>query len=181
MASERSQQSGSIDILASALDQTAEVLGNVRDDQLEAPTPCDDWTVGRLVDHIVATPDNFAAMMRGEQPDFSTAAPQVGADRKERFCAGGDTLLALWCEQVDEAQGNADWPLAELAVHTWDLATATGQPTDRLDPEVARRGLDFMQEHLSADKRGKAFGPAQPAPDEADAYRQIAAFAGRSI
>ena len=181
MASERSQQSGSIDILASALDQTAEVLANVRDDQIEAPTPCEDWTVGRLVDHIVATPDNFAAMMRGEQPDFSTAAPQVGADREERFRAGGDTLLARWSEQGDQAQGNADWQLAELAVHTWDLATATGQPTDRLDPEVARRGLDFMQEHLSADNRGKAFGPAQPVPADADAYRQIAAFAGRSI
>ena len=181
MASERSQQSGSIDILARALDQTAEVLANVRDDQLEAPTPCDDWTVGRLLDHIVATPDTCAAMMRGEQPDFSTAAPQVRAEREERFRAGGDTLLALCSEQGGEAHGSADWQLAELAVHTWDLATATGQPIDRLDPDVARRGLGFMQENLTADNRGKAFGPAQPAPEDADAYRQIAAFAGRRI
>lgn len=137
--------------------------------------------MGRLGDHIVATPDNFAAMMRGQQPDFSAAAPQVGADREECFRASGDTLLALWSEQGAQAQGSADWQLAELAVHTWDLATATGQPTDRLDPEVARRGLDFMQENLSADNRERAFGPAQPAPEDADAYRRIAAFAGRNI
>ena len=36
------------------------------------------------------------------------------------------------------------WQCAELAVHTWDLATALGRPTHDFDPEVAERGPTFM-------------------------------------
>ncbi len=81
--------------------------------------------------------------------------------------------------QDSPADGAADWQCAELAVHTWDLATALGRPTDGLDPEPAERGLAFMRASLTEDRRGPAFGPEQPAPDGADAYRRIAAFAGR--
>lgn len=179
MAADQTPQSRAIDLLAGALDQTVVVLANVRDDQLEAPTPCDDWTVAALVDHLVVTPDRFAMMMRGEQPDFAAQPPRVGADRAARFRVAGDTLLALWHEQGGAARGSVDWQLAELAVHTWDLTTATGQSTDRLDPEVARRGLDFMRENLTDENRGEAFGPARPARDDAGPYEQIAAFAGR--
>lgn len=164
-----------------ALAQATSVLSNVRDDQLEAPTPCEDWTVARLVDHLVATPGHFAGMMQGEQPDFAAAPPQVGADRAERFRSAGDDLLTLWREQGAQAKASAEWQLAELAVHTWDLARATGQSRDGLDPEVARVGLGFMQSNLTAENRGQAFRPEQPVPDGAGPYDQIAAFAGRTL
>ena len=74
-----------------------------------------------------------------------------------------------------------DWQCAELAVHTWDLATALGRPTGNLDAEVAERGLAFMRASLTEDYRGSAFGPEQPVPEGADPYQCIAAFAGRSV
>ena len=74
-----------------------------------------------------------------------------------------------------------DWQCAELAVHTWDLATALGRSSGDLDAEVAERGLAFMRASLTEDNRGPAFGPERPAPDGADAYQRIAAFAGRSV
>jgi uncharacterized protein (TIGR03086 family) len=178
VAPEHSQQPAPIDLLDTALRQTEAVLANVREDQLEAPTPCEDWTVAELVDHLVAAPGRFAAMMRGERPDFASS-PRTGTDRAERFRAGGDDLLGLWREQRDAAEASVAWQLAELAVHTWDLAKATGQPTDRLEAEVARVGLEFMRENLSAENRGQAFRPEQPAPEGATPYEQIAAFAGR--
>lgn len=181
MATQQRQQSGAIDLLARALEQAAEVLAHVLEDQLDAPTPCEDWSVRQLVDHLVASPGQFAEMMRGQQPDFSTAPPQIGADRAERFRDAGDGLLAVWREQGDKGTGSVDWQLAELAVHTWDLATATAQPTEGLDPEVARRGLAFMEKNLTADRRGRAFGPPRSAPAGTDAYGRIAAFAGRSV
>lgn len=170
-----------IDVLATALEQTAGVLAQVREDQLGRSTPCEDWTVAQLVNHLVATPGNFATMMRGGRPDFAGPAPHVGADREERFRDGAEVLIGLWREQGDTAQASSDWQLAELAVHTWDLATATGQPTGALDPEVARRGLEFMRASLTADNRGPAFQPEQAAPDGAGPYEAIAAFAGRRI
>jgi hypothetical protein len=66
-------------------------------------------------------------------------------------------------------------------VHSWDLATAMGRSTGDLDAEVAERGLAFMRANLTEDNRGPAFGPEQAAPEGADAYQRIAAFAGRSV
>jgi len=50
-----------------------------------------------------------------------------------------------------------------------------------LDPDVAERGLAFMQASLNDDNRAPAFHPEQPAPPDADAYTRIAAFAGRKV
>ncbi len=58
--------------------------------------------------------------------------------------------------------------------------TATGQAT-QLDPAVAERGYAFMSNALKPEMRAGAFGPEQPAPDHADPYQQIAAFAGRDV
>jgi hypothetical protein len=52
--------------------------------------------------------------------------------------------------------------------------------TGALDPQVAERGLAFMEANLTQENRGPAFGPSQPAPEGADAYQRVAAFAGRT-
>jgi hypothetical protein len=56
--------------------------------------------------------------------------------------------------------------------------TALGRPMP-LDDEVAERGLAFMQQGLTADNRGDAFGPAIEVPEDAGAYERLVAFAGR--
>ena len=66
-------------------------------------------------------------------------------------------------------------------MHTWDLASALDRPTDDLDQDIAARGLEFLRAGLTDDNRAPAFGPARPAPDGADAYARIAAFAGRTV
>ncbi|WP_254185469.1 hypothetical protein [Nocardioides panacis] len=71
-----------------------------------------------------------------------------------------------------------DWQTAEIAVHTWDVVRATGQPA-RLLPEVAERGLAFMSAMLTPENRGEVFGPAVQVPDDAPVYDRLAAFAGR--
>jgi uncharacterized protein (TIGR03086 family) len=174
-------QDASLDLLATALDQAADLLAEVDDDQLDAATPCEEWTVGALVDHLVNAPWVFTTIMRGEQPDWSATPEHVGSDRAERFRAAGAALLDAWRttgETSDQPSPRA-WQLAELSVHSWDLATALGASTAALDPRPAEEGLAFMQASLTADNRGGVFGPEQPAPDGADAYARIAAFAGR--
>lgn len=74
-----------------------------------------------------------------------------------------------------------EWQVAELAVHTSDLASALELPTAELDAAVAAQGLAFMQANLTAENRDPAFDPEQPAPDGADPHERIAAFAGRRI
>jgi uncharacterized protein (TIGR03086 family) len=169
-------------VLARGLDQASGLLDSVGDDDLATATACAEWTVSELVDHLVASPANFAQMVRGGEVDWSAPTPHVGDDRADVFRAGAGELLEAWHALGDgEAAMGPDWQSAEIAVHSYDLAGALGRPTASLDQEVAERGLAFMQANLKPEIRGPAFGPEQPAPDGADAYQLIAAFAGRTV
>lgn len=169
-------------VLRRALDQLTGLLREVPSAALGERTPCEQWTVQDLVDHIVAAPARFGQMVRGESIDWSAPTPAAGDDPAGAFRSHGEDLLQAWREHEGESgPAGLDWQCAEFAVHTWDLAAALGRPTGDLDPEVAGRGLAFMQANLTDDNRGPVFGPAQPAPDGADAYQRIAAFAGRSV
>ena len=168
-------------VLRRGLDQLAGLLNDVPGAALGDPTPCEQWSVQDLVDHIVAAPSRFARMVRGEAVDWS-ATPSAGPAPAEEFRSNAEDLLRALAD--DASPGGAvplDWQCAEIAVHTWDLATAIGRSTGDLDAEVAERGLAFMRASLTEDNRDPAFGPEQPAPGGADAYQRVAAFAGRSV
>lgn len=161
------------------LDQFAALAARVTDEN--AGTPCTEWTVGALVDHVTASTANFAAGVRGQEVDWA-AAPVRSDDRAAAFRNRADELLAAWQAAGETGGGpGPDWQLAELSVHTWDLATALGVPTTGLDPQVAESGLAFMESNLTDERRGAAFGPKQQAGEGADAYTRIAAFAGRHV
>jgi len=169
-------------VLRRALEQLAGLLDELDRDMLLGPTPCQQWTVQDLVDHIVAAPAKLARMLRGESIDWSAPTPAAGNEPARAFRSRADDLLCA-CRDYQGPPGPAglDWQCAELAVHTWDLAAAIGRSTGDLDPEVAARGLAFMHANLTENNRSPAFGPEQPAPAGADAYQRIAAFAGRSL
>ena len=169
-----------ITVLSRAIDQTGDVLVHVHEDQLTRPTPCPEWQVSRLVDHLVAAPGAFLAMMRGEDVDWSAEPPHVSQDWAGAFRSAADDLIHAWHQKDPSEAAGADWQTAEFAVHTWDLMRAIGRSTDDLDPEVAERGLAFMKANLSEDRRGAAFAAEQPAPEGGSAYDRLAAFAGRT-
>lgn len=171
--------SASLTVLSRGLDQLGDLLVHVTADGLDRPSPCADWTLGDLADHVVSSPARFATMARGEQPDWSATPEHLERGWAKAFRASAEDLLDL----VRGAEGgmDPDWMTAEFAVHAWDLAHALGRRTDQLDPEVATRGLAFMRANLKEDVRGEAFGPEQPAPADGDAYDEIAAFAGRTV
>lgn len=173
---ESNRNTESVEVLAKGLDQAHAAIAAVGDDQLALPTPCAEWDVARLLAHLAHSPATMLEMARGGSPDWAALPEQVD-DPAGVFRSGADALLAHW-RQTDES---ADWQIAEVAVHTWDLATATGQSVDDLDPQVAERGLAFMSEVLKPEMRGDVFAPERAAPDGASAYERIAAFAGREV
>ena len=120
-------------------------------------------------------------MTRGEPTDWSAPTPATGDDPAGAFRLHARDLLRARQEQPEPEGSPVDWQCAELAVHTWDLATALGLPTADFDADVAERGLAFMRAGLTDDNRGPAFGPEQPAPEGADPYQRVAASAGRSV
>ena len=67
---------------------------------------------------------------------------------------------------------------ADVFMHTWDLARATGQD-DRLDPELCAEmlaGMEPIDEMLRASGQ---YGPRVPVPADADAQTRLLGFIGR--
>lgn len=170
--------------LGHALDQAGDLLDHVHPDALDRPTPCPDWDVAALADHVIAGPGRFLAMMRGERPDWSAPAPQVSTGWGAAFRGPADDLIHAW-HQFERDDGEIvippEFQVAEFAVHGWDLTVALGRSTTELDPEVAETALTFLHATLTPDRRGEAFGPEQPVPAGAGPYEALAAFAGRSV
>jgi uncharacterized protein (TIGR03086 family) len=181
MTTAPAEWSDDVRVLARALDQTGDVLDHVHPDQLTGPTPCPEWDVAALVDHVISAPRRFLTMMRGEEPDWSAPPEHVVESWGPTFRVAGDDLIHAWHERSGAAPVPADWQSAELAIHTWDLATAIGFPLEGLDPEVAARGLAFLQANLTEDNRSPVFAPEQAAPEGAGPYDRVAAYAGRTV
>lgn len=165
-------------VLARALDQARAAVTTLNPPDLEKPTPCERWTVRELLGHLLALPGLFLLMARSQEVDWSVtpAAGDGGWAEEFRFDAG--RLVLHWKGRAPEETAMADMQTAEIAVHTWDLLRATGH-TMPLDPEVAERGLAFLQQGLTAENRGDAFGTPVAVPADASPYDRLVAFAGR--
>ena len=165
-------------VLSRALDQAGDALASIHPDDWDRPTPCGDWSVRQLAAHLAAAPEHFLQQARGEEVDWSAPASVADGLWAGHCRTHGDDLIHHWHDQPDDQAPQADWQSAELAVHTWDLVTALGRPLP-LDDEVGERGLAFMQQGLTAENRGDAFGPEVEVPADAGAYERLAAFSGR--
>jgi uncharacterized protein (TIGR03086 family) len=174
-------------ILSRVLDQTGDLLDRVHAETVSRPTPCDQWDVGALADHVIADGTNFVTMLHGGKPDWSSPPPHVSESWGPRFKVGADDVLHAWAQGPGATgrEGGATVPVgllvAEYATHSWDLAKALGVPSAELDPELAEVALDFMRATLKPEMRTGAFDAEVMAPEGAGAYERLAAFAGRRL
>jgi uncharacterized protein (TIGR03086 family) len=180
-------------LVARALDQTDAIISVIPARQAGLATPCPAWDVQALVRHVVGQGlRNFLVSARGETPDWQLPADELGEDWGAEFRAAAAPLIEAWqAADLDRPvttpgggqaplRGRADQQIAELAVHGWDLARATGQQAD-LDPALARHALSWSQQMLRPEFRGpdKAFGPEVAVPADAPIYQRLAGWFGR--
>src|SRR5438067_1183982 len=166
----------SLELLERAADQTGTVIARVRADQAGWSTPCSQFDVRALVNHIVFDVQMFTAGVSGGERG-SPDADLLGSDWLAAYDSARTSLLEAWRRKgvdgtVKSRFGElpATWSvgqhLADLAVHAWDVAMATHQSTN-LDAEVARVALDWARENLKPQFRGQAFGPEVEVPENA--------------
>ncbi len=175
------EQIDAVVLLSRALDQTGDVLARIREEQLNQPTPCRDWDVGRLITHVVAAPGAFLEMGRGNQPDWSAEPPAITSGWTTAFRSAADDLIHSWhLAGADADPDKVDWQTTEFSIHAWDLTHATGQEFS-VDDEVAEQALGFLTTTLTPERRGQAFAAEAPAPADASIQDQLAAYAGRLL
>jgi uncharacterized protein (TIGR03086 family) len=184
------------DLLERAFSNTRGIVAVVTPDQLDAPTPCVSWSVRDIINHLVAATFWFAgAVTTGTGPpvaddDFSSgdylATYDDGiAQSLAAFRAPGalEQTLNLHFGPLPAATFLA-LATNDAFAHGWDIARATGQPTD-IDPELATQLLPAARAWIRPEGRGAdramPFGPERDAPPGASAADQLAAFLGRTV
>ena len=171
-----------------AQDTFAHVLVNVTSDQLSLPTPCAEWDVKALIDHVIAGNQRVVARAGGQVeplPEDHRAAYRASAKAAQETFAAPQALTRTYQLPIGELPGTAFIQLrtSDLLTHAWDLAIATRQPTD-LDPELAEYVLAFSKQMMSRPGLrgdGRPFGQEQPCGNERPAADRVAAFLGREL
>jgi uncharacterized protein (TIGR03086 family) len=183
-----------IDRLSRAIDQAGAVISRIRPEQATLPTPCQAWDVRALVNHLVHDLQQFKAMASGGRyaKDDSDV---IDEDWIGTYRAAAGALLEAWSREgaldrtLHLSMGDvpATWSVgqqvADVVVHGWDIAKATGQPTE-LDPELGRVALEWGRENLKPQFRGdeesgKVFGTEVAVSEDAPVYEQLAGWFGR--
>jgi uncharacterized protein (TIGR03086 family) len=183
--------------LLDAYDNAAVIVAGIGADELGHPTPCPEYDVAALIDHLVEAGHRAAALGRGQAPTPGDESPHAelpdapgqlrrAAEQAAQAWADNSSLSLRhtmpWGEEYTGAT-LVDMYLVELAAHSWDLARATGQ-IDSLDPSLAVPALEAARAMIKPQYRnmvepGSPFGTeVSPAPG-ADDWERFAAFMGR--
>jgi uncharacterized protein (TIGR03086 family) len=128
------------ELVASATTEAARVLRGVGRNQLGAPTPCGDWDVRTLGNHLLQVVTALALAGRGAAvPDELWKRDLTGDGWVVRFDDEARQAADAWADPAAQhrtvTMGTADMPAAfvatmltaDLTIHGWDLARATGQ------------------------------------------------------
>src|SRR5438105_13598329 len=132
-------------LLARAQEWTGAIVAGVRDEDMQRPTPCTDWDVATLLDHLTADLDTFNRVTSDEGVDLVASidptapenARRAQPDPSDEFARLAKESQEIWgrpgaLEQTyktsrSEVPGNAIVMIAlvDTLVHGWDLAKAT--------------------------------------------------------
>ena len=153
-----SENESARDLVPVAAERFSEAVHGVPSDRWDAPTPCSDWSVRDLVDHLVgehlwAPPllaggtieevgDRFDGDLLGDDPVGAWDEAMAGS--LPAFAAVTDDSpahLSFGTVPVDEY---ASQMLVDLTVHAWDLARGAGLP-ENLDPRTVAKSLDYAR------------------------------------
>ena len=166
----------------------ADKVAAVPEDAWSNPSPCEGWTARDVVRHVVDTQGLFLGFV-GQEPgalpsvdEDPLAAVQAATDRT-RACLADPAVAEATFEGMGGTTSYQDgvdrFLSADLIVHAWDLAKATGQDTTMLDEDVvAMRAL--AESFPSEAMRGPgAFGPEVEVPADAGDQDRLLGFLGR--
>jgi uncharacterized protein (TIGR03086 family) len=181
-----------IDLLDGVLDKTGGIIAGVRAEQGGDPTPCPDFDVDTLVNHLVGGVRTFAAGIHGRPVEGDPWSAKAGDDPAGKFRAAADDLVAGWRDRGFEGgvsitgAGEVPAPMAfnmtlmEFLTHGWDLAVATRQGVPFTEEE-AEATLVRAQATLPPQYRGEghAFGHIVAVNDGAPPVDRLVGFMGR--
>ena len=176
-----------------AMASAAGFVGGVRAGQWHDPTPCTEWDLRVLVNHMTyenlwaaelfpgktmaEVGNRFDGDVLGDDPigafnrsvEAATVAVSVpGAMEAVCHLSFGDTPGSEYAMQL----------FADMLIHGWDVAKASGQDA-ALDAALVGVGLPLAEEMMPLDEGSGAYAARVPVPDDAPAQTRLLALVGR--
>lgn len=161
------------------------LIAAVRPDQWDAPTPCAEWNLRQLVNHLVEV--NYSLATRFGGPSGGTGEDPVVAYQQSAQALSDALALPGVLEQTYPgpfAHTTGDRQLqvrmADLLTHGWDLAQTTGVPAN-LPADLVENAVGLVENRAAAFARSGKFGTPQPVAPNAPVLERLAALTGRSV
>lgn len=182
-----------IDQLSQILPAVTAVVDRIEPEQLDDATPCSNFTVRGVIDHMLVVGGSFAYVFRGEEPPEIEAPAQDGRVPVAELRKTMDELLDA-VRSPGAMERTLATPMGALPgetfarfvafdglIHGWDLSRATGQ--DYRPSEAVVAAVDeFARAAITEDMRdGDTFKAATTAPEGATRLERLVAFSGRTL
>lgn len=184
---------------ARAVQLTIDAVQPIATHQLTSPTPCAEWNLTELLDHMTVQNHGFAAAAAGQGSDETIWA--TGAHRAdpvgdylasatvvtEAFADPGIfdrpfSLPELSREQTFTGVQAVTMHMVDSLIHAWDVARSIGHDITP-DPELIDKTLQIAEQVPDDEDRrrpGAHFGPRVAVPDQASDFDRALALLGRS-
>ena len=179
--------------LAIILPGITDLVDRVQPEDLDNPTPCDEFALLDVLDHMITLGGAFGYMFRGEEPPEGGPPERNGTVPAADFRKVMDDLLdgvrsdgameRTISAPVGEMPGETFARLVAFdgLVHGWDIARAAGLPYD-LPDDVVGAVESFAHGAITAEMRdGDTFKDPTTPPAGATHIERVAAFSGRTV
>jgi uncharacterized protein (TIGR03086 family) len=179
--------------LTDAAGATALVVDHVTPAELGGPTPCAEWDVQTLLNHVILwTSYSLERRAQGESvaPELMESDFAAAPDYADAYRAQLDRAVAAWADpavwdrELDvmgaktAAADVAALMIAELVLHGWDLAAATGQHYSVSD-RAAEAALRAVEANAELFRQYKGFADPLPTAPGAPVLDRALALSGR--
>ena len=182
-----------IELYVNAMERTKRYVAGVRPDQWTGPTPCTEWNVRQLVNHIVSENLWSAELLKEKaiaevgnrlDGDLLGSNPQAAYDNSVQVAKGAveaPGAMEVVCHVSYGDISGADYAgdlFTDLLIHGWDIAKATGQDTS-LDPDLAAACYARVEPVKDELRASGVFGSDVPVAPDADLQTKLLALLGR--
>jgi uncharacterized protein (TIGR03086 family) len=182
-----------LELLLVANDEFARRLRLVGPDDWRRPTPCSEWDVRALVNHVIGANVRYQLLLSGaptEQVEATRTVDHLGDDAVASFVTTADVVVACFHQDgalersAHHVSGDRtgrellSMRILDAAIHGWDLARAIGVD-ETLDKDVVAFLLAYTA-GLNLGPEQRAFAPADAdGPRNASAQDQLLHRLGR--
>lgn len=180
---------------AEAMSLFSRTVHRVRDDQWGSATPCTDWSVRELVNHLTveqlwvpplvtggATVAEVGDRFDGDQlgPDPVEAWDRAASGARESWLRPGalDRTVHLSMGESSGAEYCSEMTM-DATVHAWDLARAIGAD-ERIPDSLVDFSMGEVEPYAGTLAASGLFEPPVPVPDNADPQTRLLALLGRA-